>query len=87
MKTDGKALICTVSDIGEEENAGVKQRACFLMSGCGHDKDPLSTVLGSDYLISKSHFEPVKKTGFIKSAKHQHYQGHVPDLFERPPST
>lgn len=84
MKTD-KSLICTVSNTVKEESAEEK-KACFIMPGCDHDKDPLSTVFGSDYLISKSHFTPFRTTDFVKPFKYFQYQDHVSDLLERPPA-
>lgn len=84
VKTD-KSLICTVSD-STDEAAPEKERDCFIMSGCDHEKDPVSTVAGSDYLVSKIHFEPSDDTGFIKSSSHNPYRGPAPRLLERPPS-
>lgn len=83
VKTD-KSLICTVSSTAGEKSAEHEQ-PCFIMSGCDHDKDPLSLALGADYLVSKSHFTPFKTTDFIRFFRDFRYQGHVPDLLERPP--
>lgn len=84
VKAD-EGIICTVSNTAGEESTD-EQQACFIMSSCDHDKDPLSVVFGADYLVSKSNFEPIKTADFIKSFKYFQYQGHIPDLLERPPS-
>lgn len=83
---DQEALICTVSDIGEKQDEPRKQRPCFIMSVCDHDNDPISVVFGADYLVSKSHFEPVNSAGSVKPFKYHQYQGPAPVLIERPPS-